>query len=119
VIIAGGLMIMAFWITPLGLVLGAAAFALGITLSTPAFFSAIFATASPSERGAASGTASAFIDLGLGAGPILMGVVADARGIPAAFGIGAGIALLGCAWVVLLQTRPDQSSLGTSTHSAR
>jgi hypothetical protein len=35
VIIAGGLMIMALWTTPLGMVLGAAVFALGITLSTP------------------------------------------------------------------------------------
>jgi hypothetical protein len=34
VIIAGGLMIMAFWSTPLGMALGAAVFALGVTLST-------------------------------------------------------------------------------------
>jgi MFS family permease len=117
--IGAGLAVMAAWQQPAGLLLGVVVSAVGVSFATPAFFSAIFATASPSERGAASGTASAFIDLGLGAGPILMGVVADARGIPAAFGIGAGIALLGCAWVVLLQTRPDQSSLGTSTHSAR
>jgi predicted MFS family arabinose efflux permease len=50
VIIACGLMIMAFWSTPLGMALGAAVFALGVTLSTPAFFSAIFATAQPTER---------------------------------------------------------------------
>jgi hypothetical protein len=47
VIIAGGLVIMAFWNTSLGMVVGAAVFALGVTLSTPAFFSAIFATAQP------------------------------------------------------------------------
>jgi hypothetical protein len=59
---------MAFWSTPLGMALGAAVFALGVTLSTPAFFSAIFATAQPSERGAASGTASVFLDLAMGEG---------------------------------------------------
>jgi predicted MFS family arabinose efflux permease len=107
------------WQRPAGLLLGVVVAAVGVSFATPAFFSAIFATAAPSERGAASGTASAFIDLGLGAGPILMGLAADARGIPTSFGLGAGIALLGCAWVVLLQLRSRQSSLGTSTQSAR
>ncbi len=116
--VGAGLAVMAVWQRPAGLLLGVVVAAVGVSFATPAFFSAIFATATPSERGAASGTASAFIDLGLGAGPILMGLAADARGIPAAFGIGAAVALLGCAWVVLLQLRSGQSSLGTSTHSA-
>jgi predicted MFS family arabinose efflux permease len=102
VIIAGGLMIMAFWITPLGLVLGAAAFALGITLSTPAFFSAIFATAGPAERGAASGTASVFLDLAMGGGPMLLGLAAQAGGIPFAFGASAAVALAGSGWILNL-----------------
>ncbi len=117
--IATGLAVMAAWQRPAGLLVGVVVAAVGVTFATPAFFSAIFATALPSERGAASGTASAFIDLGLGAGPILMGVVAEARGIPAAFGIGAGIAVAGCAWTVLLAARAGQSSLGTRTHNAR
>ena len=100
VIIAGGLMIMAFWSTPLGMALGAAVFALGVTLSTPAFFSAIFATAQPSERGAASGTASVFLDLAMGGGPMLLGLAAQAGGIPFAFGLAAAVALAGSGWVV-------------------
>jgi predicted MFS family arabinose efflux permease len=91
--------------------------AVGVTFSTPAFFSAIFETARPSERGAASGTASAFIDLGLGAGPILLGLVADARGIPWSFGVGATVAFTGGAWMLLLAVRARQSSDGISTHS--
>jgi len=102
VIIAGGLMIMALWTTPLGMVLGAAVFALGITLSTPAFFSAIFATARPSERGAASGTASVFLDLAIGGGPILLGLAAQASGIPFAFGLAAAVALAGSGWILTL-----------------
>jgi predicted MFS family arabinose efflux permease len=101
-IIGGGLMIMALWSTPLGVALSAAVFALGVTLSTPAFFSAIFATAGPGERGAASGTASVFLDLGMGGGPMLLGLAAQAGGIPFAFGVAAGVALAGCGWILAL-----------------
>jgi MFS family permease len=91
-IIACGLMIMALWNLPIAMALGAAVLALGVTLSTPAFFSAIFATAGPAERGAASGTASVFLDLGMGGGPIFLGLAAHAGGIPLAFGAAAAVA---------------------------
>lgn len=97
-----GLVIAAIWATPVGLVAGAAVLALGVAFSSPAFFSAIFATASPTERGAASGTASAAIDLGIGGGPILLGLVAESMGIPWAFGVAAGVGLLGAAWTIAL-----------------
>jgi predicted MFS family arabinose efflux permease len=75
---------------------------LGVTLSTPAFFSAIFATATSAERGAASGTASVFLDLGMGGGPMLLGLAAQAGGIPFAFGVAAIVALAGCGWILAL-----------------
>ena len=109
VAIAVGMTVMALWLSPAGLMLGVVVTALGVTFSTPAFFSAIFATASPSERGAAAGTASAFIDLGLGFGPICLGLVARSGGIPAALLAGAGIALLGAVWVGWLSTRRTES----------
>jgi predicted MFS family arabinose efflux permease len=99
-LIAGGLTVIAAWTAPVGMVVGAVLLALGVTFSTPAFFAAVFATAAPSERGAASGTVSAFLDLGLGGGPILLGVVAEAFGIPAAFWVAAAVALAGCIWTV-------------------
>ncbi len=102
--IGTGLVVIAAWSSPVGLIAGAVVMALGVTFSTPAFFSAIFATARPSERGAAAGTASAFIDLGLGFGPIALGLVADAQGIPWAFAVGAGIAYGGAAWTAYLAT---------------
>jgi predicted MFS family arabinose efflux permease len=101
-IIAAGLMIMAFWNTPIGMALGAAVLALGVTLSTPAFFSAIFATAAPNERGAASGTASVFLDLAIAGGPMLLGLAAQANGIPFAFGLAAAIVVAGCGWILVL-----------------
>jgi predicted MFS family arabinose efflux permease len=110
VIIAGGLVIMAFWNTPLGMVVGAAVFALGVTLSTPAFFSAIFATAQPSERGAASGTASVFLDLAMGGGPMLLGLAAQAGGIPFAFGLAAAVALAGSGWILALSRHAQHAA---------
>jgi predicted MFS family arabinose efflux permease len=109
-IIAAGLMIMAFWGTPIGMALGAAVLALGVTLSTPAFFSAIFATVAPSERGAASGTASVFLDLAIAGGPMLLGLAAQANGIPFAFGLAAAVVLAGCLWILALFRQHRQPS---------
>jgi predicted MFS family arabinose efflux permease len=100
--IGTGLLIAAISQTPAGLMVGAVVMAIGITFSTPAFFSAIFATAKPSERGAAAGTATAFMDIGLGFGPIALGVVAVAGGIPWAFAAAAGIVFAGAAWTAFL-----------------
>jgi len=102
VAIGAGLTVIALSRHPIGLFGGVVSMALGVTFSTPAFFSAIFATARPTERGAAAGTASAFIDLGLGFGPILLGLVAASRGIPGAFAVGAGIAFAGALWTLRL-----------------
>jgi MFS family permease len=106
--IAAGITVAAAWASPFGLVLGAVVMGVGVAFSTPAFFTAIFATAPPAQRGAASGTASAFIDLGLGAGPLLLGGVAEAAGLPFAFAASGVIALVGMAWVLRLRTRAER-----------
>lgn len=100
--IAAGMTLTAFWGAPAGSLVGAGLLAVGVAFCTPAFFKAIFATAAPSERGAASGIFSACIDLGLGGGPILLGLVAQSAGLPWAFGVGAAVALAGSTWTVLL-----------------
>lgn len=104
-VIAVGLLLAGAWPSPTGLILGAAVAAVGVAFSTPAFFSAIFATAEPSQRGAASGTASAAIDIGLGIGPIVFGLVAGQFGIPWAIGVGAAIAAAGALWTLTLRQR--------------
>ncbi len=103
-----GLAVMTLWPTPTGLIGGTVLLAVGITFSTPAFFSAIFATAGPAERGAAAGTASGMLDLGIGVGPVLLGLVANAAGIPWAFAAAAAVAAAGATWTALIarQRRP-------------
>jgi predicted MFS family arabinose efflux permease len=105
VTIAAGLGITLIGATPVAVIVGAAVMAVGVSFSTPAFFAAIFATAAPNERGAASGTASVFLDLGLGGGPILLGFVAAAAGIPVAFAVAAGVAVAGAGWTLSLRRR--------------
>jgi predicted MFS family arabinose efflux permease len=114
VAMASGLILIAVWPAPAGVITGAILLALGVTFSTPAFFTAVFATARPSERGAASGTASACIDIGLGGGPIMLGVVAAASGIPVAFAVAAAVALAGCMWTLSLARRPTVNRSGTN-----
>jgi len=89
-----------------GLLAGASLLAVGVAFTTPAVFAAIFARVAPSERGAASGTASVFIDLGFGGGPMLLGIVAGAAGIPTAFLVAALVAAVGASGAALLSTAP-------------
>ncbi|NUT57700.1 MAG: MFS transporter [Agromyces sp.] len=110
--IAAGLVMVAVWASPVGLLVGAAITAVGVSFSTPAFFSAIFSTASPSQRGVASGTASAAIDLGLGLGPIALGLIAQPFGIPWAFAAGAAIAASGAVWTLALARRRTEQARG-------
>jgi predicted MFS family arabinose efflux permease len=100
--IGGGLAVAAVWPQPAGLLVGAFVMAVGVAFSTPAFFSAIFATASATERGSASATASILLDLGLGIGPLVLGFVAEPFGIPWAFGSAAIVSMVGVLWVLHL-----------------
>ncbi|WP_353814090.1 MFS transporter [Agromyces sp. SYSU T00266] len=105
VVIGIGLVIAAAWQDWVGLLVAVVFMGVGITFTTPAFFAAVFATATPSERGIASGTASAALDLGLGIGPIALGLVAAPFGIPWAFALAAAIAFAGAAWTAGLVRR--------------
>ena len=115
VVMAVGLLVIASWQTPAGLLVGTAVMALGVTFVTPALFAAMFATAKPSERGAAAGTASFSLDLGLGLGPILLGLVANAYGIPWAFVVAAGGAIAGSVWTLHLYRRAQAGRSSAST----
>ena len=99
---AAGLAIAGGFPSVAGLVVGSALLAIGVAFTTPAVFAAIFARVPASERGAASGTASLFIDLGFGGGPMLLGIVAGSAGIPAAFVVAAAVAAVGAAGSTLL-----------------
>ncbi len=105
-ILCWGLLLIALWEAPAGLLVGTVVLAVGVTICTPAFFSAIFATARPQDRGAASATASACVDLGLGIGPILLGVVAESLGFAPAFAVAGAVAAAGAAWTLRLAVSP-------------
>ena len=107
-VIGAGLALIAAWQAPAGLLVGVVIMAVGVSFSTPAFFTAIFSTATASQRGAASGTASAALDLGMGLGPIGLGLIAGPMGIPWAFGAAAAIAFAGGICTLLLQRRTHQ-----------
>ena len=87
--IAVGLAVAGTVTTVAGLVAGAAILGVGVAFVTPAFFAAMMARVSPSERGSAFGTVSIFLDLAFGGGPVLLGLIADAAGIPSAFLVAA------------------------------
>jgi MFS family permease len=110
VVLCCGAVVGALAAGPALLVVAAAVIGLGVGLLTPAFFAAVFAQVAPSQRGAASGTASMAIDLGLGIGPILLGLVAGPLGIPTAFLVGAAAAGLGAIWTVGLMARRGAGS---------
>jgi predicted MFS family arabinose efflux permease len=113
VVIGLGLVVVALGGSAPWLLAGAAVVGLGVTFSTPAFFAAIFSTAAPSQRGAASGTASVFFDLGLGVGPVGLGLVASAGGLSWAFataGLVAGVGAIWTAWLAARVSRPALSA---------
>jgi MFS family permease len=89
--------------TPVGLVTGAVIIGVANAFLTPAIFAAVFAAVPAAERGSAAATTSIFIDLGLGGGPLLLGLIAAATSIPTAFvllpvlPIAGGILLLATA----------------------
>src|SRR3954471_20780096 len=89
-----------------GLIVGAIVLGVGTAFLAPAVFAAIFGRVHPSQRGSAAGTASIFIDMGLSGGPIILGLIAAASSIPAAFIAAAGLTAAGTA---LLAARPDRA----------
>lgn len=94
---AAGLATMGSWRSAAGLFAGAAVFGCGQALAFPAFMALAATSAPPAERGAAMGTATAFIDLGFGLGPIALGGVAQAWSEPATFLASAAVAVGGLA----------------------
>ena len=91
--------------SPVGLVAGTVVLGAGAAFLTPAVFAAVFSMVPAEERGSAAATTSIFIDLGLSGGPMLLGLVAAATSLPAAFTIVAALPLLGGAVLAMRQVR--------------
>jgi predicted MFS family arabinose efflux permease len=68
--------------------------AVGIAFLTPAFYRVLMSRLPTGQSGTAAAAFSIMVDLGLGGGPILFGLIVRPAGIPAALATGAALALL-------------------------
>jgi len=91
---AAGLAVMSLLRTPIALIAGAVVLAVGMAFLTPAFYRVLMSRLPTGQRGTAAATFSIMVDLGLGGGPILFGLIVRPAGIPAALATGAALALL-------------------------
>jgi len=84
-----------------GLYVGTAVFATGIAFMFPALIAVAVSRVDESERGSVVGTSSAFLDLGFGLAPAVLGAVATAAGYPAAWLFSAVVAGVGAMIIVI------------------
>jgi MFS family permease len=101
---AVGLAVVALWPAPAGVLVGTSVFAVGSALAFPGLMVLALRGTSPGERGSVLGTFTAFVDLGFGVGPAMLGVVAEAAGYGGAFGAASIVAVAG--FVLLLARIP-------------
>jgi MFS family permease len=107
VAIIAGLTMMGLLRSPVGLYLGTAVMALGVAFLPPAILTMAQVGVPALERGTLIGTASAFIDLGFGVAPVVLGVVARGSGYPMTFLVSAVIGSLGLALLAANRRRPS------------
>lgn len=98
---AAGLALMGLVGTPAGLIAGTIVFAVGVAFTMPALLTLAVSRVPPDERGTVVGTATLFLDLAFGLGPVVLGVVASEGGFPAAFLASAALAGLASAMLVV------------------
>jgi predicted MFS family arabinose efflux permease len=92
---AAGLVLIGAIRTPAGLITGTVILAVATAFLTPAIFAAVFATVPADQRGAAAATTSIFIDLGLGGGPMLLGLIAARTSVSTAFLLATALPIAG------------------------
>ncbi len=102
---AGGMAIMAAWPSVIGLFVGTAVFAIGMSLLYPALLVLALSRAPDTERASVVGTFSSFFDLSQGLGALLLGGVAELGGYRSAFATAGAGALVGLA-VLWTMARP-------------
>lgn len=98
---AAGLAVIGLWADPVGLLIGTVLYAGGVAFMFPALGTLVVSSVPASERGAALGTFTAFLDVAFGLGPVTLGAVVARSGYPAAFLVGAAVALAGAALLVI------------------
>ena len=84
-----------------GLYIGTCIFGAGIAFMFPALIAVAVSRVDEAERGSVVGTSSAFLDLGFGISPAVLGAVANAGGYPAAWLVSAVVAAAGATILAL------------------
>jgi MFS family permease len=92
-----------------GLLAAAFLLAAGVSFLTPAFYRVLMERAGPERRGAAAATFSVLVDLGIGVGPIVVGIAARFVGLQGAFAASAATALVVGVVGLLVYRRPQPS----------
>ena len=119
VVTAIGLAIIAVATEPIGLILGTTVFAGGVAFMFPGLMSLAVARVDETERGSVVGTASAFLDLSFGLAPAVLGVVVGVTGFAVAFGLSAGVALLGAGLLYVRRETVSRPTAGRAVRGSR
>lgn len=98
--------------TPVGLITGTVILGVATAFLTPAIFASVFSAVPADQRGSAAATTSIFIDLGLGGGPVLIGFIAAATSVSAAFLLVAALPLAGACLLVTMFRRALPQRIG-------
>lgn len=91
---AAGLAVVALWQDPAGVFLGAALLGVSSAFLTPAFYRVLMSRVPATQRGSGAAAFGIMVDLGLGGGPLLVGLIAARSSITTAFAAGAALALI-------------------------
>jgi predicted MFS family arabinose efflux permease len=101
--LVAGLLVLGAWRSPVGLYAGTAVFAFGQALAYPALLTFALAAAPTSERSAVVGTFTAFVDVTIALGAVLLGGVAELTSYGGAFLAGAVCAGTGLLFLTRLR----------------
>jgi MFS family permease len=97
VLTAAGLAICGLAPNEAGLLAGTVVYSVGVAFLFPAMIAMAVNRVVPEERGSVVGTTSAFLDIGFGIAPIVLGFVAERTGYPGTFLVSAIVAGLGAS----------------------
>jgi predicted MFS family arabinose efflux permease len=106
VALAAGLATIGIWQEPVGLYVGTLVFSIGQALAFPAVLTLAMSRAPAGDRGAVAGTVTAFVDVAIALGAILLGGVADLGGYPTVFLVAAAVAAGGLVVFQRVQQQP-------------
>jgi MFS family permease len=104
--LAAGLATIGIWQEPVGLYVGTLIFSIGQALAFPAVLTLAMTRAPAGDRGAVAGTVTAFVDVAIALGAILLGGVADLGGYSTVFLVSAAVAAGGLLVLPRVQHQP-------------